>query len=188
MQFDIVNIDLKPVDGAYIPEQANSTDVGYDIIAASEPNIVGTNACNSKALYTDIQYIEYKTNLFVAPEQALRTEGKNFHTLVYPRSSISKYNLVLANSVAVIDEQYRNQILVRFKYIVQPSDIRIPLSFLPTTDISVSTFVNLDRIYKKGDKIAQLVVSPTYFANFRISDCWSDKTQRGLGGLGSSGN
>jgi len=46
--------------------------------------------------------------------------------------------------------------------------------------------VNLDTIYKKGDKIAQLVVSETLPVEFEIVETLSD-TERDSGGFGSTG-
>ena len=65
-------------------------DVGYDLIAWAEPNIVGERKTPKSPLYKSIDYIEYETNVGVAPE-----DESIFYSLVYPRSSVSKYNLVL---------------------------------------------------------------------------------------------
>ena len=104
---------IKNVEGLVLPKRANETDAGYDVIATSDPKIVG-DPLNGPS-YRRIDYIEYETNLYIAPT------GK-FHTDLRPRSSISKYNLVLANSIGLIDRGYRNQVLVRFKYIWNPED------------------------------------------------------------------
>lgn len=167
-----VNNEDAILDPAYIG------DAGYDIIASSNPKIVGRKA--SKNLYYDIQYIEYDTDLIIAP-------SKSFHTYVFPRSSISKTNLLLANSVAVIDNGYRGTIKLRFKYVFQPID------FVITND-DIAGEVDFSKIYKKGDRIGQLVFSPTTLAriipNLKITDesCAEISTERGEGGFGSSGS
>ncbi len=95
-------------------------DVGYDLIASSEPNVIGERKNSDSPLWKHIDYIEYETNVAVAPE-----DESIFYSLVYPRSSISKYNLILANSVGVIDSGYRETIKLRFKYICQPQDFTV---------------------------------------------------------------
>lgn len=159
---------IKNVDGLNIPIRANESDAGYDVIATSEPKIVGE--LYSGPSYKRIDYIEYETNIYIAPE------GK-FHTDLRPRSSISKYNLVLANSIGLIDRGYRNQILARFKYIWNPEDY----SF--SGDLILGT-PNLSKIYKKGDKICQLVPTETHDIEFVVVN-ELDNNDRG-GGFGST--
>ena len=89
-------------------------DVGYDIFANSEPNIVGRHV--ESVGYTHIDYIEYDSGLIIDP-------SSGYHTLLFPRSSISNKKLVLCNSVGVIDSSYRGTIKIRFKYIPSPEDI-----------------------------------------------------------------
>lgn len=159
---------IKNVDGLNIPKRANDSDAGYDVIATSEPKIVGD--VFSGPTYKRIDYIEYETNLYIAPDS-------KFHTDLRPRSSISKYNLVLANSVGLIDKGYRNMILARFKYIWNPEDY----SF--SSDLILGT-PNLSKIYNKGDKICQLVPMETHDIEF-VSVNELDGNDRG-GGFGST--
>lgn len=150
-------------------------DAGYDLISYGDPVIVGKPKGRSKTEYLSIDYIEYDTNVKVAPE--VETQ---FYSLVYPRSSISKYNLILANSVGVIDSGYRGSIKLCFRYIVQPEDLRVGENGV------VSTVINKEKIYKKGDKIAQLVwtVHNKLYVEFTNQLPLSD---RGYGGFGSTG-
>jgi dUTPase len=166
-----VNYYIKQVDGMVVPLKANETDAGYDIDATSGPKIVGNCVDLVEPLYTRVDYIEYATNLYITPE------GK-YHTNLRPRSSISNYNLVLANSVGLIDAGYKNQILVRFKYIFQPEDI-------VCKDGYTYGKVNFGRIYKYTDKIAQLLPEQTLDMNF-ISVNELPYNDRG-GGFGSTG-
>lgn len=159
---------IKNVDGINVPSRANSSDAGYDVIATSDPKIVG-DVYNGPS-YKRIDYIEYETNLYIAPDG-------NFHTDLRPRSSISKYNLVLANSIGLIDRGYRNMILARFKYIWNPEDYQI------LGDLILGT-PNLDKIYKKGDKICQLVAMETHDIEF-VNANELDGNDRG-GGFGST--
>ena len=102
----------------------------------------------------------------------------NFHTDLRPRSSISKYNLVLANSVGLIDRGYKNQILVRFKYIWQPEDLDV-------VNGRICGNINLNKIYNFGDKICQLVPMLTHDIEFQVME-HLDGDDRG-GGFGSTG-
>lgn len=157
-----------------IPPQGS--DIGYDLVAISEPNIVGDG--NDRGQYKNIQYIEYDTGVQICGEGG-RSRNLNY-SLVYPRSSLSKYNLVLANSVGVIDPGYISSIKVRFKYIAQPKD------FVINNDNQISVYIDESKIYKKGDKIAQLIFAEIFTPYFEKVDELK-KTQRGVGGFGSTG-
>lgn len=107
-----MRILIKKTDNLTVPARANKDDLGYDIIAASEPKIIGELSPISKfdgkkniQYYKSIDYIEYETNLFISPQKDINWRGveRKFHSLIFSRSSISKYWLSLANSVAIID-------------------------------------------------------------------------------------
>ena len=154
----------------YINIPANVGDAGWDIIAQSEPKIIGTRAYGP--YWKNIEYIEYDTGVEIAPEEG-------YHTLVMPRSSISKTNLFLRNSVGLIDNGYRGSVKLRFGYIFQPNDIIIHHDQL---------ICELDdaKIYKKGDRIGQLVFAKTIEpSSLSFGDL--NKTERGEGGFGSTG-
>ncbi len=118
----------------------NKGDAGYDIKAVSEPKIEGE--LWTEDLYKRIDYIEYETNISIEPEVDDLGEY-NFFSLLFPRSSISKYNLSLCNSVGVIDSGYRDSIKVRFNYMSQPE--------------------NYYFLSSEGQKIHTLLVSVDYF-------------------------
>lgn len=180
---------------AVLPKAATERSTGYDIVATSDPEIVGKLNGESKNVYESIDYIQYKTNLRIAVQKdKVWTGGTSspldidYDVLAMPRSSVSKYNLVLANSVGLIDADYRGEILVRFKYIWQPEDF----IYVPTPDgnkSGISSKIvgkpNIDKIYKKGDKICQLKITRVEHAEFYLVDAL-DTTQRGEGGFGST--
>ena len=167
--------------GSIIPKNLTQYDVGYDIVASSHPAISGEYN-EELGAWSRIDYIQYHTDLYIEPRLE---DGKIFHTNIFPRSSISKYNLVLANSIGLIDAGYRGELLVRFKYVTQPEDIYARIQGHQST-IPIFTNVNMDRIYSKGDRIAQLVIAETHPVEFELSDELSD-TDRGTGGFGSTG-
>ena len=127
-------------------------DAGWDLIAASDPVITYSNDKNS------VLYIEYDTGVVIQPPES-------FFTLLFPRSSISKYTLSFANSVGVIDAGYRNSIKVRFRL----------------TDGKKITKNSI--LYKKGDKIAQVIFTPMF--NLLAHQTESlEGSERGLAGFG----
>ncbi len=85
--------------------------------------------------------------------------------LVFPRSSIRDKDLVLSNSVGVIDSGYRGEIMATF-------NLKNPWS--------------PDNVYKVGDRIAQLVIVPVPLIRYEEVDELSD-SERGTGGHGSTG-
>lgn len=103
----MITIKVKNVEGLTLPQKKHESDAGYDVFAASEPKIEGLFD-EYLAAYHSIDYIEYKTNLYIEPvwnssrynDQWVADNLANF---VFPRSSISKYNLTFCNSVAVVD-------------------------------------------------------------------------------------
>jgi dUTP pyrophosphatase len=158
-----------------LPKKGSDVAAGYDIVATSDPKIVGVEG-KFKNSWSRVDYIEYETNLYIAPETV------TFHTLIHPRSSVSKYNLVLANSIGLVDNDYRGMVICRFKYIWQPIDLKTD----PTDNrFSIVGEIDLEKIYKKGDTIAQLVFEPTVMANFELVDDLT-QTKRGAGGFGST--
>ena len=147
-------------------------DAGYDLIATSDPKIVGAQVGTlGSPYYACIDYIEYEVDLRLEPSE-------NLLSLIFPRSSISNYQLSLCNSVAVIDNGYRGIIKIRFNYIIAPFDLSI-------FGGNLATEVNLNKIYKKGDKIAQMVF--TYPEYPSIEEGIPSETVRGENGFGSSG-
>jgi dUTPase len=97
-----------------------------------------------------------------------------------PRSSVRKYNLTLANSIGLIDHDYRGEILVCFKYNWQPEDFTIHNG-------KIEGKINSNKIYKKGDKICQVKFTQVERAGFYLVDNL-DSTERGEGGFGSTDN
>lgn len=172
-----MKIYIKNTPDLVIPKRSSEVAAGYDIVATSEPKIVGQKTAPDDITsgWHSIDYIEYETNIYIAPSVV------TFHTLIHPRSSISKYNLVLANSIGLVDNDYRGMVICRFKYIWQPKDFWMPL---PGNGKLIGYIAN-DKIYKKGDTIAQLVFEPTVDVEFELVD-ELNQTQRGSGGFGST--
>lgn len=83
--------------------------------------------------------------------------------LLVPRSSMSKTPLRCANSVGIIDADYRGEISIAYE------------------NISCS-----DYMIFRGDRIAQLIIVPIAVVDVEVAQTLS-KTERGAGGYGSTG-
>lgn len=137
-------------ENAVLPKYARPGDAGADVVAVSF----------EYDFENDV--LIYHTGLaFEVPE--------GYVMLVFPRSSNTKKDVYLPNSVAVIDSGYRGEVQLRYKY----RDKKIPNSM---DDIP----------YKAGDKVGQLVIIPYPMINYIEADELS-KTERGEGGFGSTG-
>lgn len=136
---------------AVVPSQAKEGDAGWDLTA-------------TEVKMDNDLYVEYKLGIAVEiPEDHVG--------LIFPRSSVSKYPLSMANCVGVIDPGYRGEISARFRrdYLYYEGDLPV-----------------IGKIYEVGDKIAQLIVMPRPFLEFKVVDKLSS-TERGVGGYGSTG-
>ena len=165
-----------------LPTKGTDRATGFDIIVTSEPEIIGEIYDNGG--YKRVDYIQYKTNLKLAvqKERVFSNFGYNdldYDILAFPRSSISKYNLVLANCIGLIDADYRGEVLLRFKYQWQPEDYKI------RTDNLLEGRVNFTKLYNKGDKVCQLKVTKIENVEFVLVH-ELDSTTRGDGGFGST--
>lgn len=129
---------------ATIPSYAKDGDAGLDLTA-------------TEIISDTTNQITYGTGIAI--------EIPNGYVgLVFPRSSIKKYELQLSNSVGVIDSGYRGEIQATFNKIHNK-----------ITD------------YKIGDRIAQLLILPYPKISFIEVDSLSE-SERGEGGFGSTGN
>ena len=87
-----------------------------------------------------------------------------FVGLVFPRSSIRKYDLSLTNCVGVIDSGYRGELQATFR-----------------KERGVAS-----KKYEIGDKICQIMIIPHPPIQFKEVDELTN-TERGEGGFGSTG-
>lgn len=128
---------------AVIPVYAKPGDAGLDLTAISE----SWNEDNSMVTY----------------DTGLAVEIPEGHVgLLFPRSSVSKTTLNLANSVGVIDSGYRGSIMLKFRYLEEGD------------------------VYDVGDRVGQLLILPYPAIEFEEVEELSS-TERGEGGFGSTG-
>ena len=161
-------------ENAVIPTKAHPTDVGFDLTA-------------TKVNITE-DYVEYETGI------ALQLPVGYFAFIV-PRSTNSKKDLLLANSVGTIDQAYTGEHKFRFKRVLMPVMQEVMVA-PPTGDVlkdaqNTRKVPDLayrdDHIYKVGDKVGQLIILPYPEINLVETDELYE-TDRGDAGFGSSGN
>lgn len=149
----------KTDENAITPIKANSTDMCFDLFAVNDGKL-------------SEMFIEYDTGIAF-------DIAEGYDILVFPRSSISKYDLVLANGLGVIDNGYKDSVKCRFKVLYSHSH-------LVDSNISSPRNVNDLKLYKKGDRIAQFTLIKKQ--NYKLEEVNSlSDSERGLGGFGSSG-
>ena len=166
---------------AIIPSYATQGDAGMDMTAVS--------------MQID------KLGLFIEYGTGIAVEIPEGHVgLLFPRSSLSKTSLVLANHVGVVDSGYRGEIRFRFKDLsldaikmepevlktLQESRVQKGLPELTGPSENV-IWVASESSYEIGDRIGQLVIIPYPTIEFVESEELND-SERGEGGFGSSGN
>lgn len=88
---------------------------------------------------------------------------KGYMGLLVPRSSMSKTPLRCANSVGIIDADYRGELSIAYE------------------NISCSDYTIF-----RGDRIAQLIIVPIAVVDVEEAQTLSE-TERGAGGYGSTG-
>jgi dUTP pyrophosphatase len=173
-----------------LPKKGTDRATGFDVVVTSDPEIVGDQY---NGAYKRIDYIQYKTNLKLAvlKDRQFSNFGYtdlDYDILAFPRSSVSKYNLVLANCIGLIDADYRGEVLLRFKYIWQPEDYSI-YPHISNDGSPLYNFIvgkpNVEKLYNKGDKVCQLKVTKVENVEFVLVD-ELDSTNRGEGGFGST--
>jgi len=140
----------KLVPEAKTPFKAISVDAGFDLYCTS--------------IEETPDFIQYNTGIAVEiPE--------GYVGLVFPRSSVTKYDLMLKNSVGVIDASYRGPIVCRFQKFNEHNVWGDP--------------VNIKK-YEVGDRVAQIVFMEIPKITLVEAQELSD-TERGEGGFGSTG-
>lgn len=117
---------------------------------------------------------------------------KGYVGLLFPRSSNAKMDLLLSNSVGVIDSGYRGEVMMKFKSIYDKGKNHKVLCKILESYCGVELNGEIkakDLIpqeYEIGDRIGQLIILPYPEIEFEEVDELSD-SERGSGGYGSTG-
>ncbi|MDD7306326.1 MAG: dUTP diphosphatase [Peptoniphilaceae bacterium] len=139
--------DLKVQTDGSLPTYGTQHSAGIDIYCSNKEDIV-IKPNEIKSVPTGIK-IEIPEGYFAA---------------IYPRSSTGvKRNLMLANSVGIIDSDYRGEIKLFFY-----------------------NYGSSEQIIKYKDRLAQMIIQPYLKVNMKKVDNLSE-TIRGEGGFGSTG-
>lgn len=151
-------------EDAKLPTKAHATDAGYDLYAHSKS-------------YDDDGNVVYGSGVAMEIPQG-------FVGLVFPRSSNAKKDLLLSNSVGVIDSGYRGEISFKFK-----KNLKLHIEWgTMGFDNEVEVVKNSDsyKEYSLKDRIGQIIIMPYPEVEFVEVDELSE-TERGAGSYGSSG-
>ncbi len=125
---------------AVIPKYAHEGDAGMDVYAISKKETE--------------KFIEYGTGLtFEVP--------KGHVMFIFPRSSVTNKDLILKNSVGVLDSGYRGELVFRFSKFGEDE-------------------------YQIGERVGQIIILPFPEIEFEEADELSE-SDRGAGGWGSTG-
>ena len=147
-----MKVNIKKLsDSAVIPTKAHNTDAGFDITAITK---------EFEHLPDGQKIISYGTGLAIEIPN-------NYVGLIFPRSSIYKKSLTLANCVGVIDSGFIGEIKFKFK-------------------IDSGSRPMYGATYDIGDRVGQLIIIPYPEIEFNEVDSLKD-TKRGSGGYGSTG-
>ena len=110
-----------------------------------------------------------------------------YEGIIRPRSSNSKYDLVMCNSIATMDAGYRGEWLVRFK-VVFPATLMYYLDHIQASDEEVEEALEkwVPTVYAVGDKVAQICFRKLEDATYTLVGSL-EESSRGEGGFGSTG-
>lgn len=137
-------------ENAVIPTYSKHGDAGMDLTATSKSYDDDGNVCYGTSLAFEIPH--------------------GFVGFLFPRSSNAKKDLILSNSVGVLDSGYRGQVMFKFKRNLKDVD---------------QDSIQLFNEYQVGDRIGQIIIMPIPHIEFNLVDDLST-TDRGVGGFGST--
>ena len=154
-------------ENAVIPTYSKDGDAGMDLVATS------------KSLDKEGNVV-YGTGLaFEIP--------KGYVGLIFPRSSNAKQQLLLSNSIGVIDSGYRGEVMLKFKISASSFSLKSLFKLIFNQDAKITIINNVKKSYNVGERIGQIIILPYPQIDFEEAEELSE-TERGNGGYGSTGN
>lgn len=125
----------------------------------------GSAAMDIRACIDDeLEIIEPGETVLINTGFAIHIGEYQVAAKLLPRSGLStKYGIVLANSVGLIDSDYQGEIMV-----------------------ALHNNSNKDFVVNDGDRIAQMMFVPYFMPSFKIVNEFIE-SERGTGGFGSTG-
>lgn len=134
-------------DSATIPTKGSEESAGWDLYADITNSLV----------------IEPSQTMLISTGLSMEIP-KGCFVAIYPRSGLaSKRGLILANTVGIIDSDYRGEVMIALK-----------------------NTSNEDQVINHNDRIAQMIIQQYYTTDIVEVQELSD-TNRGTGGFGSTG-
>lgn len=176
-RMDRVEVPIEILPDGTEPYHANETDAGYDVFATETVAIAPGRTV-------------------VMPVGIRVAVPEGYEMQVRPRSGISsKVSLRVANSPGTIDSGYRDEVGVILNNLQGPSDTRPGHVSRGPIDICGNPYVpddgedipNGSIVVRRGDRIAQLVLSKVIKADFVRSGDVSSIGRDRRGGFGSTG-
>ena len=129
-------------------------NAGFDLICPRDETFNSQNA----------KLVDYRIKTEMRTYHESKDSWKTTGFYVYPRSSLSKTPLLLANHVGIIDSGYRGELQATFKKTQGLDSIK----------------------YKVGERGAQIIILP-YPTIYMTEVPELSNTERGTGGFGSTG-
>lgn len=156
----MIEVKIKKTNpNAVIPKYSHDGDAGLDLTAVSKEIDEDGNLVFDCGLAFEIP--------------------KGYVGLLFPRSSNAKKDLLLSNSVGVLDSNYRGSVMFKYKHTCNIID-------QTRGDNKIHFNFSKESYYEIGDRIGQLIIIPYPHIEFLEVDELS-QSERGDGGYGSTG-
>lgn len=155
-------------------------DAGFDLFAPGNENSIMDDLCFFGPNFINqnpVNKIDFKV---ICNAKMITDNNKIFNTgyYMYPRSSLSKTHLRLANSTGIVDAGYRGHLIGMFDVVNIPEEV----------------FINKNRecdyFGKKYDRYIQICAPglvPIVVKIVETTEELGEQTERGYGGFGSTG-
>lgn len=172
-----MNIELKILDkelysSSQLPDYATEGSAAIDLIAAED---VVLNPGECRMIHTGMAIHIASGIKSYADEYGYIEKWLAFAGLILPRSGLGhKAGLVLGNTIGLIDGDYQGEISVSAW---NRNSYDYARNYYPQDKI----------IIRRGDRFAQLMFLPVVRPEFSVVDEFTNITDRGAGGFGSTG-
>ena len=125
----------------------------------------GAAGLDLRACLSEPAVLAARQVLTVGSGIAISIRNPAYMAMLAPRSGLGvKHGVVLANTVGIIDSDYQDE-------------IRVALFNRSGTDYTIAP----------GERICQMIIVPVVQATLKVVEEFSQVTERGLGGFGSTG-
>lgn len=154
--------------------------------------VYATDGSNGLDLFCYATYYDYEHQLLICNTGIAVEIPKGYVGLLFPRSSVSKKALTLANCVGVIDSDYRGEIIAKFRISTENLEVKKYLTFKDVMHtikepLELANTIPHDdeQYYYAGEKCVQLILVKAPTINLIEVDELST-TERGNKGFGEA--